>query len=67
MRNAIPRLAAAILLSLLGLPAAATAAEAEPEALAAGFVRAWNAHDMKAFGALFTEDADFVNVSINRV
>ena len=27
------------------------------------FVRAWNAHDMKALAELFTEDADFVNVA----
>lgn len=28
----------------------------------AHFVQAWNAHDMKAFAALFNEEADFVNV-----
>jgi uncharacterized protein (TIGR02246 family) len=27
-----------------------------------GFPEAWNRHDMNAFGALFTPDADFVNV-----
>jgi uncharacterized protein (TIGR02246 family) len=27
-----------------------------------GFAEAWNRHDMNAFGALFTPDADFVNV-----
>jgi uncharacterized protein (TIGR02246 family) len=42
---------------------AAAAEEQRPEALADGFVQAWNAHDMKAFGALFAEDADFVNVA----
>ncbi|MCB1882432.1 MAG: SgcJ/EcaC family oxidoreductase [Geminicoccaceae bacterium] len=33
-----------------------------PEAVASAFVDAWNRHDMRAFGALFAEDADFVNV-----
>jgi ketosteroid isomerase-like protein len=28
-----------------------------------GFPEAWNRHDMDAFGALFAEDADFVNVT----
>jgi uncharacterized protein (TIGR02246 family) len=28
-----------------------------------GFPEAWNRHDMNAYGALFTPDADFVNVT----
>ena len=32
-----------------------------PEAVLAAYVAAWNAHDMKAFANLFSEDADFVN------
>jgi len=32
-----------------------------PEDVAAGFAAAWNAHDMAALGALFHEDATFVN------
>ena len=32
-----------------------------PEAVAAAFQDAWNAHDMAAFGALFQADATFVN------
>jgi ketosteroid isomerase-like protein len=28
-----------------------------------GFAETWNRHDMNAFGALFTRDADFVNVT----
>jgi len=51
-----------VLLACACLSAAAAEAE-RPEALADGFVRAWNSHDMKAFGALFAEDADFVNVA----
>ncbi len=39
-----------------------TADEAAVGAVAAGFVDAWNRHDMKAFAALFADDADFVNV-----
>ena len=31
--------------------------------LAAGFTAAWNAHDMDAFGKLFADDAEFVNVA----
>jgi uncharacterized protein (TIGR02246 family) len=43
---------------------AGTAGPADrPEAVVDGFVRAWNAHDMKAFGELFADDADFVNVA----
>jgi uncharacterized protein (TIGR02246 family) len=30
--------------------------------VADGFAGAWNGHDMEAFGQLFHEDADFVNV-----
>jgi uncharacterized protein (TIGR02246 family) len=36
-------------------------AVAHPEDLPTAFAAAWNAHDMAAFGALFTEDATFVN------
>lgn len=36
--------------------------EAGVRAVASGFVDDWNRHDMKAFAALFAEDADFVNV-----
>jgi uncharacterized protein (TIGR02246 family) len=32
-----------------------------PEDVPAAFQSAWNAHDMAAFGALFHEDATFVN------
>lgn len=32
-----------------------------PEAILAAYVAAWNAHDMKAFANLFSEDADYVN------
>ena len=38
-----------------------------PEALVHGFVRAFNTHDAKAFGGLFTEDADWVSVAGIRV
>jgi len=31
--------------------------------LASGFTKAWNAHDMEAFGELFSADAEFVNVA----
>jgi uncharacterized protein (TIGR02246 family) len=32
------------------------------ETVVSAVVNAWNRHDMKAFSAQFTEDADFVNV-----
>ncbi|MBI2729111.1 MAG: SgcJ/EcaC family oxidoreductase [Polaromonas sp.] len=32
-----------------------------PGDIAASFQAAWNAHDMRAFGSLFEEDATFVN------
>jgi uncharacterized protein (TIGR02246 family) len=35
---------------------------AAAKAVAAGFVDDWNSHDMKSFGELFAENADFVNV-----
>jgi uncharacterized protein (TIGR02246 family) len=50
-------------LSIVCLAASDAAQDAGPEALVKGFVQAWNTHDMKAFAALFTEDADFVNVA----
>jgi uncharacterized protein (TIGR02246 family) len=64
------RTVSAILL-LLAMTATATiqigarnqrADEAGVRVVASGFVEAWNRHDMKAFVALFAEDADFVNV-----
>jgi len=49
-----------------GVTAAGYAQDPTPEAgnraLAAAFESAWNAHDMKAFGKLLTEDVDWVNV-----
>jgi uncharacterized protein (TIGR02246 family) len=41
---------------------AASAAASAASAAAVGFVDDWNAHDMRRFAELFTEDADFVNV-----
>ena len=61
----IGRWIGAVLLVALLAVASLSAGEATqigPEALVDGFVRAWNSHDMRAFGNLFTEDADFVNV-----
>jgi len=36
--------------------------ENSPEDVALGFIDAWNRHDMKAFAALFSAEAHFVNV-----
>jgi uncharacterized protein (TIGR02246 family) len=56
-------LSGAVLLCVLALATPAAAQTPDPEGLATGFAESWNAHDMKAFGNLFTEDADFVNVA----
>jgi uncharacterized protein (TIGR02246 family) len=54
------------LVGRLGMQASAapsqTAEEAAVKAAVQSFVDAWNRHDMEAFAAVFTEDADFVNV-----
>jgi len=50
---------------LLSLPVTSTAQADRPEGLVEGFIRAWNAHDMKALGGLFAEDADFITVEGN--
>lgn len=54
-----------VLLALVaGMPVAAqpVADEVKLRAVATDWEHAWNRHDMKAMAALFTEDADFVNV-----
>lgn len=44
----------------------ASAAPPRPDALANRFVAAWNAHDLKAFEALYTADAVWVPVAEER-
>lgn len=61
MNRRIVRLA--LFAAVLSLPASGGAQVDRPEGLVDGFIRAWNAHDMKALGELFAEDADFVNVA----
>jgi uncharacterized protein (TIGR02246 family) len=48
-------------LVVLCLPFAEAAGPDTPEALIDAWVRAWNAHDMKALGALYADDATLVN------
>lgn len=48
--------------ALVPVPLDAAADEAAVKAVLRGFEEAWNRHDMDAFGRLFSEDADFVNV-----
>jgi len=62
MLNPLSRVALSGLLLVLSLPARGAPEADGPKALVDGFIRAWNTHDMKAFGELFAEDADFVNV-----
>jgi uncharacterized protein (TIGR02246 family) len=52
---------------LLNLPSGNATQTPAPSALVDGFLRAFNAHDAKAFGTLFTEDADWVSVAGIRV
>jgi len=63
MPHSISRAVLSSLLLSLSLPARGAAQVDRPEALVDGFIRAWNAHDMKALGELFAEDADFINVA----
>jgi uncharacterized protein (TIGR02246 family) len=53
-------------LVVLGVAASAAAPaqgeQSEVAALVPRWQQAWNTHDMKALGSLFTDDADFVNV-----
>jgi uncharacterized protein (TIGR02246 family) len=63
MRGAIPTLILSALLGAASVPGAIPAETDGPQVLVLGFIRAWNAHDMKALADLFTEDADFVNVA----
>ena len=67
MRHSICRVLAIGVLTLVWLPPSSPAQTIGPEALVEGFVRAWNVHDMKAFGGLFAEDADWVSVAGIRV
>ena len=54
----------AALVSIIGLNASAAGVldETAIRASVMGFQEAWNHHDMKAMGSLFTEDADLINV-----
>jgi uncharacterized protein (TIGR02246 family) len=55
-----------LLTGLSLLPAAALAQSAKPEQLPDQFVAAWNAHDIDAFGKLYTADAIWVPSSEER-
>ena len=63
MRDRIAMLIVPAVLGALSAPSSTAAEASRPEALVEGFISAWNTHDMKALAALFTEDADFVNVA----
>ena len=56
-----------LLVIVVGRAWPAAAQTVGPEALVDGFVRGFNTHDAKAFGSLFTEDADWVSVAGIRV
>ena len=67
MIKSIWRLVPLGLLFLLNLPTSSATQTLGPDALVDGFLRAFNMHDAKAFGSLFTEDADWVSVAGIRV
>jgi len=55
----------ALLICLMALPVAAAESRSGPEAarhIVASLEAAWNRHDMQAYGELFHEDAEWVNV-----
>lgn len=62
VHRAIPIVILSLLLAAASSPSHA-GEPGDPKQLVDGFVRAWNAHDMKALADLFTEDADFVNLT----
>jgi uncharacterized protein (TIGR02246 family) len=56
----------AVLIGVVSFPRVLSPAEtSRPQALVEGFIRAWNARDAKALGALFAEDADYVTAKGN--
>jgi uncharacterized protein (TIGR02246 family) len=67
--KAIQILAASVIVSALGLHHAAAQATTEDRAVdekairnvLAAYVETWNRHDMKSWGKLFTDDAQYVN------
>jgi uncharacterized protein (TIGR02246 family) len=63
MSKLTSRLVLPALLCLLSAAAFGQARSSETDAVVEGFVRAWNAHDMEAFGRLFAADADWVTAS----
>lgn len=60
------RLAATLCLALAAATAVASEADS-PEAVATGFVQAWNSHQADNFAALFTDDAAWVPVVEQRL
>jgi uncharacterized protein (TIGR02246 family) len=54
-------------IALLWLAVGLQAQPAQPESLVEAFVSAWNKHDAKAFGEMFSEEADWVTASGTRV
>jgi uncharacterized protein (TIGR02246 family) len=63
MRAAISTVTLSVLVVAVSSTATTAPEGNDPRAVVDGFIRAWNTHDMKALAALFTEDADFVNVA----
>lgn len=55
-----------IALSLMLVSTGASAAPSSPDRLPDSFVAAWNAHDPKAFDALYTSDAVWVPIAEER-
>ncbi len=54
------------LLFVIYFATSSSAQSASPKAIVDDFVKAWNAHDMNAWGRLFTDDAVWVTVAESR-
>jgi uncharacterized protein (TIGR02246 family) len=51
-----------IFMAKANAPSVSASDQEEIRNVALGFFEAWNRHDMKAFAALFTDDADWINI-----
>jgi uncharacterized protein (TIGR02246 family) len=57
------RIASLSVLILFGFASTAAAQTRGPDEVVDVFARAWNAHNMKAFGEVLSDDADWVTVA----
>ena len=65
--NSIPRIVSLSVLLLIGFASTGGAQTRGPDEVVDIFARAWNTHDMKAFGDVLSDDADWVTVAGTRI